>query len=130
MVDFSQTHIKKQFVEYLKQRQRDPELIERLKNHGFCRGFTTLNLYAKWLETQPITKNKENNPIPRDDFPWLKHALTIISTWDRKRPLTLHEQECFEQVLAKINAYQSMYDLLGIEQADLHLSLSDTQNRA
>lgn len=130
MPDFSQNHIKKQIAAYLHQQGRDPQLIAELTGHGFCRGFTTLNLYAKWLETQPVRKDNNNCTIPRDDFIWLTHALTTISTWDIKKPLTPNEQNDFEHVLAKINAYQGKLSaILHSSQSDFHLTFSDTRDR-
>lgn len=129
MPDFSQEHIKNQIAAYLGQQNRDPDLIKELTEEGFCRGFTTLTMYAKWLETQPVRKDEKDCPIPRDDFTWLEQALTVISTWDTITPLSSEEQDCFEQVLAKVNAYQNPHKIFSASQTDLNLFFSDTRDR-
>jgi hypothetical protein len=131
MPDFSQHHIKSQIAKWLIKRKRDPELIHKLNEQGFCRGFTTLNLYAKWLQTQPIRYDPNGRPIPRDDFTWLTHALTVISTWDTSKELGPDEEECFELALAKINAHQHVCGLqdFSVQQSNLNLYFSDTRNR-
>lgn len=129
MPNLSQSHILKQIAIYLTQRNRDPVLIKQLSKKGFCVGFTSLNLYAKWLDTQARRTDHTNAFIPRDDFTWLTHALTTISTWDTKSTLTKNQEDCFEHVLAKINAYQHLSDLLSISQTDFHLFFEDTLDR-
>jgi len=79
-VDISQTIILERFSQYLNLKNRDTLLISRMKDSGYCMGFTVLAMYAMYLElTRPLMKGET---AQRDDWRWLKSAYSRLSRWD------------------------------------------------
>lgn len=56
----NQHEIKKKIQLFLEQTGRDKEFIKEFEQ-GYCTGISSLWLYAKWLQTQPKTFNKQIN---------------------------------------------------------------------
>lgn len=80
--DISQTVIGKKFDKYLRIKQSDKTLRNKMKK-GFCMGFTKLAMYALYIElTQPRQINTQKNSSARDDWRWLRSALIRLSKWD------------------------------------------------
>ena len=103
--NFSQTHIKKQIVRFLSsQPDRDRSFIQSIQNNsGFCKGFTILWLYSKWLSNQP---KKLDCVAARDDIKWFWDSLSIISLWDGNRSLSPNEIECFDRIINFLYFFQ------------------------
>jgi|GEM_PF-2560460 hypothetical protein len=135
-VDISQTLILQKFVAYLKINKRDAMLIEEMDS-GHCMGFTVLALYALLLElTVPLKKNPDVRRKQRDDWIWMKNALSRLSRWDEK-PESLNKKTISakklrrdtERLISLIVFFQNSASYIASTQMRTHCHLYEGSDR-
>jgi hypothetical protein len=135
--DISQNHIRKKFYKYLLLKQRHQNLCNKIQSGGFCMGFTVLAMYSLYIElTQIHHVNSHGKLLPRDDWRWLRSALTRLSKWDesenslnKKTHAAKKLRSDTERMISLIEYFQesSEYDFTSQFQIENHLV--DTNKR-
>jgi ankyrin repeat protein len=122
--NLSQRHLMAQIVKYLKQQQRDKEIIKKFENSpGFCNGFSSLWAYSKWLKKQPNPNNKI-----RDDESWLIGTMKTLAGWDGKRMPSREERNDFDRLIAHINFLQNPDEFdYATQQSSLEKNIQSTR---
>src|SRR3990167_8300485 len=113
---------------YLTQQQRDPDFIAKIMS-GYCSGLCTVAAYSQWLALQPSTSDEQGKPKPRDDWPWMKSVLTMLSQWDQYSLFTKEQQIDIERLVSLIEYFQNIAQYTKTPQGELQESLKDTRER-
>lgn len=121
--DLSQSHTLGKLAVFLENEHREEEFVGKIREGGYCAGFTALYLYALWLQGQPVTDVTK----PRDDLDWLVKTLTLLSNWDEKREFNEAEKNQIDRLTSHLEHFQNINDYQDIPQGELHLALEDTR---
>lgn len=109
--------------------------IKSLQGDGHCSGFTTVWLFAKFLEAQPIQYDEKGNAIERDDTTWFFKTLHTIQRWKGEKLNEFSSQDIkdIERLISLIEFFQNITTHLfadhSQQQGQLNLSLEETRSR-
>ena len=119
----SQGRIRDQLILFMQTQGFSPALIqEYLHSLGECAGYAPLVIYSVWLTFQPVRYDENQQPIPRDDYPWLSNVLYEISQWKKGCDQSNMSQIDFMRMSVFIRDFQVNYH-------EIELHLTDTRDR-